>query len=40
MVTLEVAALHLPFGQEAAVTLDLLRVVNAGVTGAAAVSSL
>tara|TARA_R100000005_G_C4991063_1_gene198454 strand:- start:1103 stop:1225 length:123 start_codon:yes stop_codon:yes gene_type:complete len=40
MATLEVAALHLPFGLVAAVTLDLLRVVNAGVTGAAAVSSL
>ena len=40
MATLEVAALRLPFGQAAAVTLDLLRVVNAGVTGAAAVSSL
>jgi len=40
MVTLEVAALHLLFGLVAAVTLDLLRVVNAGVTGAAVVSSL
>ena len=38
--TKEVVALHLPFGLAVAVTLDPLRVDNAGVTGAAAVSSL
>ena len=38
--TKEVAAPHLLFGLVAAVTLDLLKVDNAGVTGVAAVSSL